>query len=124
MSVHNEDSYSVRVIEGELEHTNVKESSTRSQRLAIAWILVSSVTWAAVAISTGDVGWPLVEWAVTTFAPLSESFRAAQARRGSSKPVIESRLAELDPGMRLRGLSPVDAPSPGGREDLGDGWDA
>ena len=76
------DSYLVRVIESELEH-NVKESSTRSRRLVIAWVLVSSVIWAAVVISTGDVGWPLVVWALTTFAPLAEWRRreeAAQSR--------------------------------------------
>jgi hypothetical protein len=36
---------------------------------------VSSIIWAAVVFATGDVGWPLVVWALTTFAPLAERSR-------------------------------------------------
>lgn len=43
------------------------------------WVIVSSVMWAAVVLSTGDVGWPLVVWALTTFAPLAEGRRRRQA---------------------------------------------
>ena len=38
----------------------------------IAWVLGSSLIWAAVVLSTGDTGWPLVAWALTTFAPLAQ----------------------------------------------------
>ena len=41
----------------------------------IAWVLGSSLVWAAVVVSTGDVGWPLVLWALTTFAPLADRTR-------------------------------------------------
>jgi hypothetical protein len=41
----------------------------------LAWVLVSSIIWAAVVISTGNVGWPLVVWALTTFAPVVEQRR-------------------------------------------------
>jgi hypothetical protein len=40
-----------------------------------AWVLASSLIWAAVIVSTGDVGWPLVVWALTTFAPLANRHR-------------------------------------------------
>jgi hypothetical protein len=45
----------------------------------VVWVLVSSVIWAAVIVSTGDVGWPLVVWALTTFAPLAERNRKRSA---------------------------------------------
>lgn len=41
----------------------------------IAWVVGSSLIWAAVVVSTGDTGWPLVVWALTTFAPLAERHR-------------------------------------------------
>ena len=37
----------------------------------IAWVLGSSLIWAAVVVATGDIAWPLVVWALTTFAPLA-----------------------------------------------------
>jgi hypothetical protein len=37
----------------------------------VAWVVGSSLIWAAVIVDTGDVGWPLVVWALTTFAPLA-----------------------------------------------------
>lgn len=48
------------------------EPRTQSRRLAVAWVVGSSIIWAAVVGATGDVGWPLVVWALTTFAPLAE----------------------------------------------------
>jgi hypothetical protein len=47
----------------------------RSGKWVLAWVLVSSIIWAAVVISTGNVGWPLVAWALTTFAPVAEHRR-------------------------------------------------
>ena len=41
----------------------------------IIWVLVSSLIWAAVVVSTGEIGWPLVVWALTTFAPLADRHR-------------------------------------------------
>ena len=41
----------------------------------VLWVLASSVIWAAVIVSTGDIGWPLVVWALTTFAPLAGRHR-------------------------------------------------
>lgn len=43
-----------------------------SGKWVLAWVLVSSIIWAAVVLSTGNVGWPLVVWALTTFAPVAE----------------------------------------------------
>jgi hypothetical protein len=37
----------------------------------VVWVIASSIIWAAVVISTGDIGWPLVVWATTTFAPVA-----------------------------------------------------
>ncbi len=51
------------------------ESSVRYPTRVIAWVLGSSLIWAAVVVSTGDTGWPLVVWALTTFAPLAERHR-------------------------------------------------
>ena len=45
----------------------------------VVWVLASSVIWAAVIVSTGDIGWPLVVWALTTFAPLAELRRKQAA---------------------------------------------
>lgn len=39
---------------------------------AVAWVLGSSLIWAAVVVTTGELGWPLIVWALTTFAPLAK----------------------------------------------------
>lgn len=49
-----------------------RELNERHPVGVIAWVLGSSLIWAAVIASTGDIGWPLVVWALTTFAPLVE----------------------------------------------------
>ncbi len=49
----------------------------------VVWVVASSVIWAAVIIDTGDVGWPLGMWLLTTIVPLHESRRrneSAEAR--------------------------------------------
>ncbi len=43
----------------------------RYTKRTIAWVLGSSLIWAAVVTATGDIGWPLIVWALTTFAPLA-----------------------------------------------------
>jgi hypothetical protein len=43
----------------------------RYTKQTIAWVLGSSLIWAAVVVATGDIGWPLIVWALTTFAPLA-----------------------------------------------------
>lgn len=56
------------------------EWSDRHPTGVIAWVLGSSVIWAAVIVSTGDIGWPLTVWALTTFAPIAHRHGA---QRGS-----------------------------------------
>ena len=55
------------------------ELSERHPVGVIAWVLGSSLIWAAVVVSTGDIGWPLIVWALTTFAPLAERHRRESA---------------------------------------------
>ena len=55
-------------------HTSGSKDGRHPMRL-VAWVLGSSLIWAAVVVSTGDTGWPLVLWALTTFAPLAERHR-------------------------------------------------
>ncbi len=51
------------------------EWSDRYPTGVIAWVLGSSLIWAAVIVSTGDIGWPLTVWALTTFAPVAQRHR-------------------------------------------------
>lgn len=48
----------------------------------VAWVLATSLIWAAVIVDTGDVGWPLVVWALTTFAPLARRYEGRTAVGG------------------------------------------
>ena len=52
----------------------------RYTKRTIAWVLGSSLMWAAVVIATGDIGWPLIVWALTTFAPLARRHGPAPER--------------------------------------------
>jgi hypothetical protein len=36
------------------------------KRTAVSWVIVTSA-WVVVAVFTGDLAWPLVGWAATTF---------------------------------------------------------
>ena len=58
-------------------HTS-RSDDGRNPTRSIVWVLGSSLIWAAVVVSTGDTGWPLVLWALTTFAPLAERHRTRE----------------------------------------------
>lgn len=55
------------------------EAAGRRTIRDIVWVLGSSLVWAAVAVSTGETTWPLIVWALTTFAPLAHRRRGRPA---------------------------------------------
>lgn len=58
------------------------DAGVRYRTGTIAWVITSSLIWAAVVVSTGEIGWPLVVWALTTFAPLAKQHRRRDAAAG------------------------------------------
>jgi membrane protease YdiL (CAAX protease family) len=70
------------------------QSSPRRKLWPAAWIIVSSLIWAAVMIDTGEIAWPLAVWMATTFAPLS----VLGARRKAEEAADASRFEEPDNG--------------------------
>jgi Zn-dependent protease with chaperone function len=46
---------------------------TPARTWLVVWVIASSLIWAAVVIVVDDIGWPLVVWALTTFAPVAVS---------------------------------------------------
>ena len=71
-----------------------EQTSPRRKLLPVAWIIVSSLIWAAVMIDTGEIAWPLAVWMATTFAPLS----VLGARRKAEEAADTSRFEEPDNG--------------------------